>query len=454
MQVAMPAASHNAASGAASQHAASGAAVPAPRIYDRFVVAALVSSVGLFLIFILWSVLVELDRGAVALGSIAVESRTKTVQHLEGGIIRQVLAAEGETVQAGQTLIQLDTTQAKARRGQAYSQLLTTWARLDRLAAEREGRAAITFRQGLLDAGDQSLEIRRVQENLFAARRAQILGQLDILAQRIEQLNGQIDGLVAQRQAAEAQIVLIQEEIDRYKRVAELQATDVRNRLQRERELAQIEGEIGQIDANRARTEVSIGEARIEMLQVERSFQEEVATEVTDAQDRALRLQDELLSLDDVLARTDIVAPAAGAILNMAYSTVGGVIPGGQPILEIIPLDDLLVVDAQLPLNDIDNVFVDQDVRVTIAALNQRLVPELLGSVVSVGADTVTDEMTGLPYFPVRIAFKEGEMTKLDGQSLRPGMSAQVFIEAGQRTPLEYFLQPITDTFKRALREN
>ncbi len=427
---------------------------PPPRIFDRTVILALFGSVALFLLFILWSVVAQLDRGAVAMGTLAVQSRTKTVQHLEGGIIRQVLAEEGQTVRAGQILIQLDTTQAKARRDQAFGQLLTTWARLDRLAAERQDLEAIAFRTTLREVEDQGPEILEVQENLFTARRAQVLGQLDILAQRIQQLNGQISGLRAQRQAAEAQIALIQEEIDRYNQVAELQATDVRNRLQRERELAQIRGQIGQIDADMARTEVSIGETRIEMLQVERSFQENVATELTDAQDRALSLQDELRSLDDILARTHILAPASGAILNMAYSTVGGVIPAGQPILEIVPLDDSLVVDAQLPLNDVDSVYSDQDVRVTITALNQRTTPELLGTVVSVGADAVTDQATGLPYFPVRITFKDGELAKLGNQSLRPGMATQVFIEAGQRTPLDYFLQPITDTFKRALREN
>ncbi len=430
-------------------------AAPPPAIYDRFVKIGLLLSLALFGIFLIWATVAELDEGVVAEGTISVESRRKTIQHLEGGIISQVLVQEGDQVQAGDILIQLETTQSRARRDQAQTQLLTSWARLDRLNAERRREGTIGFRPELLSQSDSLItEIRDVQQNLFDARQTQISGQIDILEQRIQQLEDQIDGLNSQREAAERQILLIQDEIDRYEQVEALQATDVRNKLQRERELAQTQGQLGQIDADVARIRVSIGEAQIEILQVDRTFQESVAAELTEAQDRALSLQDEVRALDDILARTDIIAPASGDILNLQFSTIGGVIPPGQPILEIVPLADELVVEARVPLNDVDNVTIGQDVRTTIAALNQRTTPELLGTVVSVGADSINDPITGLPFFPVRIAFNEGEMTKLGDQSLRPGMIVQAFIQGGQRTPLDYLLQPITDTLKKALRES
>jgi len=197
-----------------------------------------------------------------------------------------------------------------------------------------------------------------------------------------------------------------------------------------------------------------MGENRIEVLQVERAFQEAVAEDITEAQDRALSLLDELRTLDDVLTRTDILAPADGDILNMQFTTVGGVIPGGQPILDIIPLGDELVVDVQIPQNDIDNVVVGQDVRMTIAALNPRTTPELIGTVTSVAADAVTDQATGIPFFPARVAFKPDELSRLGGQSLRPGMAVQVFIRGGTRSPMDYFIQPIRETLNRALRES
>ena len=424
-----------------------------PKIYDAFVRRGLFLSFVCFAGFMGWFLFQNLDEGVIATGAIAVESRTKTVQHLEGGIIAEVLVDEGQDVQAGDVLIRLDTTQSQARRNQASTQLATTLARLDRLEAERLGHADIEFRPELRQDDLQIAQILDVQQNLFDARRTQVLGQVNILEQRIEQLADQIDGLVAQRAASEAQISLIREEIERYSRVEELQPTDVRNRLQRERELAQVEGQLGQIDADRARTEVSIGEARIEILQVERTFQENVASELTDAQDRALSLQDELRALDDVLARTDIIAPASGAILNMEFSTVGGVIPPGQPILDIVPLGDELVIDAQIAVNDVNNVTEGQSARITIAALNPRTTPELKGSVVTWGADAVQDQTTGVPFYPARIAFNAGELEKLQGQALRPGMATQVFLEGGQRTPLDYMWQPISDTFRRALNE-
>ena len=441
-----------------------------PRIYDGFVKVGLLISLALFGLFLVWASFWELDEGVVANGTVSVESRTKTVQHLEGGIIGAVFVQEGDSVEQGQILLQLDTTQARVRRNQAQTQLLTTLARLDRLNAERKGFDAVAYRREItaldtaldtrldtdLDTGlDTALvaEIRDVQDNLFDARRSQISGQIEILGQRIEQYADQIDGLAAQRTAAEQQIVLIQDEIDRYDQVAAQQATDVRSKLQRQRELAQVQGQLGQIDADVARTAVSIGEARIEILQVERTFQEAVADDLTDAQDRALGLRDELLGLDDILARTHILAPDTGAVLNMQYATIGGVIPGGQPIMEIVPSGDAFVVEAQITLNDVDNVVIGQDVRTTIAGLNQRTTPELLGAVVSIGADAVTDQVTGIPFFPVRVAFKAGEMSKLGTQTLRPGMGVQVFIQGGKRSPLNYFLQPILDTFKRALRE-
>ena len=237
-----------------------------PRIYDRFVKIGLIISLGLFAGFIVWAFATEIDEAVVGEGSVGALSRTKTVQHLEGGIIAAVLVQEGDDVEAGQTLIQLDTTQSQARKDQVETQLFTTWARLDRLNAERVGQPQITFRPALQVDDPQVAQIRDVQENLFTARRTQTVGQTDILTQRIAQLQDQINGLQAQRQSAEGQIALIQEEIDRYNQVEGLQATDVRARLQRERELVQVEGQIGQIDADLARTDVAVGETRIEIL--------------------------------------------------------------------------------------------------------------------------------------------------------------------------------------------
>ena len=425
-----------------------------PRLYDRFVKLGLLFCLLFFGGFIAWALLAKLDEGVIAEGSITVESRTKTIQHLEGGIIDTVFVIEGQTVRAGDVLIRMDTTQAAAQKDQVATQLLTTWVRLDRLNAERLGAATIAFRPALRGDNPQIVQIRDVQKNLFDARRRQAQGQSDILRQRIVQLEDQVDGLAAQRHSAEAQITLIQEEIDRYSQLEQLQATDVRQRLQRERELAQLKGQLGKIDADIARTRVSMGETQIEILQVERGFQENVADELTQAQDRALSLAEQLYALEDILARTDIVAPAAGAVLNLKFATVGGVIPPGQPIMEIVPLGDQLEIQARVAANDVDNVDIGQSVRITIAGLNQRTTPELEGMVVSVAADAVADELTGQPFYPVRIAFHVDELDKLGEQSLRPGMIVQVFIRGGQRTPMDYFVQPITDTLKRALRES
>lgn len=425
-----------------------------PPLFDRFIRRGALIILIFFGGFLGWATVAPLDEGVVTSGQVAVDSRRKTVQHLEGGIIGRLHVREGDLVEAGAVLISLDTTQARSRRDQTRARLLNTIARLDRLHSERLDETEIAFSDAVSDTSEPLIaEARAVQENFFDARMSQITGQISVLEQRIAQLGDQINGLDAQRSSAETQAELVQDEIERYNQLSELQLIDVRNRLARERELARLTGEIGRINAEVARAQVAIGEAEIEILQVERSFKESVASDLIEAQELALSLRDELIALEDVLTRTEIIAPQSGQVLNLAFSTIGGVIPPGEPIMDIVPLGDALVVEAQVRPMDIDNVVTGLAVRARISAFTSNTMPEMNGVVITVGADALVDQASGLTFYPVRIGFDDSEFEKLEGQDVRPGMPVEVFIQGGTRTPLDYFLKPITSVLRRALRE-
>ncbi len=425
-----------------------------PPLFDRFIRRGVLIILIFFGGFLGWAAVAPLDEGVVTSGQVAVDSRRKTVQHLEGGIIGRLHVREGDLVEAGAVLISLDTTQARSRRDQTRARLLNTIARLDRLNSERLDETEIAFSDAVSDTSEPLIaEARAVQENFFDARMSQITGQISVLEQRIAQLGDQINGLDAQRSSAETQAELVQDEIERYNQLSELQLIDVRNRLAREREFARLTGEIGRINAEVARAQVAIGETEIEILQVERSFKESVASDLIEAQELALSLRNELIALEDVFMRTEIIAPQSGQVLNLAFSTIGGVIPPGEPIMDIVPLGDALVVEAQVRPMDIDNVVTGLAVRARISAFTSNTMSEMNGVVITVGADALFDPASGLTFYPVRIGFDDSEFEKLEGQDVRPGMPVEVFIQGGTRTPLNYFLKPITSVLRRALRE-
>ncbi len=402
-----------------------------------------------------WAAITPLSQGAVASGKIIVENQRKEIQHLEGGIVAELLARDGVRVEKGQTLIVLDNTRIKANVQIYEGQYLAAKAQEARLIAERDGLDEIVFPDNLL-ADLDSANVERAlagQRDQFEARKSALAGEQAILAQRVTQLQRMVSGLESQANAKGHQLKLLKEEIEGLRELYAKGHASKQRMLALEREASSVEGERGKNLADIAGAKLRIGETELEMIQNERDFRQTVVDELGKAQEEAADIEERLVASRDVLDHTIIRAPASGVVVSMDVSTVGAVLPPGKTILEIVPENQRLIVQAKAQAQDIDSLSIGAPAEVRILPFKQRLLPILMGTVISVSADSLEDERTGIPYYKITAEISEEEMAKLDGQILVPGMPADVIVKAGEYTALEYFLAPLSDSLARAFKE-
>ncbi|HZH28053.1 MAG TPA: HlyD family type I secretion periplasmic adaptor subunit [Azospirillaceae bacterium] len=419
------------------------------------IIAGLVTIAITFGGFGVWAALAPLDSAVVAQGVVVVESNRRDVQHLDGGIIAEILVRDGAVVNSGDVLIRLDPTRAHASLAIVRGQLDATRALQARLRAEQSGASQVEFPADLVArAHDPAInDLLRGQEEIFKARRNSINGQTEILRQRIGQFQQQIGGLRAQEQSRDRQIRLIGEELRGTRDLAEKGYAPRTKVLALERETARLEGDRGEHLAALARTQQSIGEAELQILQLTRTFREEVAKSLQEAQNQILELQERETAALDVVRRLEIRAPADGTVVGLAVTTVGAVIAPGRTILQVVPVRDTLLVEAQLQTTDVENVVVGQRGIINFTALQQRTLPNLTGTVLSVSADRLVDERTGTPYFKARLLIDEESLEKIGDRRLVPGMPADVMIATGERTALQYLIDPLSQIVDYAMRE-
>lgn len=405
-----------------------------------------------------WAALAPLNSAVIAPGVIMVEGNRKTVQHLEGGIVAEILVRDGDSVAPGQILLRLAATRARASLAIIERQLDVLGAREARLIAERDGHATLTFGAALLarsqnPADPEIAEIIDGQRQQFAARRASIESQVALLEQQARQYGEEIHGLEALRAAKDRQIVLIGGELEGLETLYRKGFARKTRILELERMAEALIGERGQHVADIARAETGIADAELRILQLEKSVHEQVVEELYQVQAQTLDLAERETAASDELARIDITAPRAGIVVGLGVHTVGGVISPGQPILDVVPGDAALVVEAQLRTQDVDKVEPGLQANVRLSAFDLRTTPDLTGTVTGVSADRLTDPATGLPYYTVRVAIAPDEFAKRDGLRLVPGMPAEVFIQTGERTALSYLIKPLSDGLARAFRD-
>jgi len=433
------------------------AAWPQPQTDSRPYIAA-----GAILIALLvggiggWAALAPLSGAVIAPGVVAVETDQKVVQHLEGGIVREIFVREGAFVEAGALLVRLDDTMTKATVTMVAGRIDELEGRLARLRAERDDLAEIAFPDTLLSrrSDPKAAEIMAGQRAVFIARRSSRQGKRAVLESRIAQLEDQIRGLSAQQQSLERQLALIDDELEGL-RTLHAKGYAPRTRiLALERYAEQLHGQRGQHVADMARARNEIGEARLAMIQNDNDFLEGVQTQIRDVEAQIFELAQRRTAAAEQLKRTDIAAPQSGVILDLSVHTVGGVIAPGAPIMKIVPKDDHLVVRARVRPEDIDQVTAGQDALVRLVAFNQRTTPQLVGTVQNVSADRLVEEVTGTPYYLARIEIPESERARIQHARLLPGMPVEAFIQTGARTPLSYFLKPVTDGMARAFKED
>lgn len=403
-----------------------------------------------------WSLIANLEGAVIAPGTVTVKANSKRVQHLEGGIVSEILIEEGQAVSKGAVLLKLDTTRDTASLAALDSNLNELIARRARLTAERQQKPAIDFPKKLSDKAASSAKISEIlttQTRLLEARRAAYDGQIDQLKQRVSELGELIKGLSAQQTATGRQLALIEKELKGLATLEEKGLVPQTRLLALQREKASLDGKTGELTASIARAKVQIHETELQMLQLERETMADVLTSLNDTTTRINQLEEQRIALQHKIKRLEIRAPIGGLVHQLAVHTIGGVIAPGDPVLMIVPGSAALIIMAEVNPADIDQVYQGQPVSIRLTAFDQRTTPELEGKVSLVPGDASKDAATGQMFYRVHISMERQELAKLKGGKLIPGMQGEVFIRTKARPVIAYLLQPFTDQLRRAMRE-
>lgn len=402
-----------------------------------------------------WGYFAPLDSAALAPGSVTVKSHSKTVQHLDGGIVKELLAKDGDIVKEGDILLRLDSTEVKAQLEILRGQYITLSAQLARLVAERDLKPSITFPDTLENLSDPRIvEAKQGETQIFQARKSSYDGEISVLKQRINQLTSKVEGLKGQRASKQALMASYRDEVADLKALLAQGFADKQRLRDIERNYALVTGDIASLTSDIASSEMQIGETKLQILQLQKKFQEEVAGKLSEVQAQLFDVSQRVTAMSDKVTRTDIKAPASGRVLGLSVHNIGGVITPGKPILDIVPQKEELIINAQVSPIDIDKVRNGLIAEVRFSAFKQALTPKVMGKVINLSADRLTDERTGNTYYQAQIELTPESYAKLRGLELVPGMPAEVFINTGERTVFEYLMQPITNSFARAFIED
>ncbi|AJC77621.1 HlyD family type I secretion membrane fusion protein [Rhizobium etli bv. phaseoli str. IE4803] len=401
-----------------------------------------------------WAMLAPLDSAAVAPGVIKVAGDRKLIQHLEGGIIADLNAANGDIVKAGKVLIQLDGTQARTKLDLLQNRIATREALAARLRAERDDKAEIEFDSALLANPTKSAkDAVAAQRDVFAAKHHNLQDEREILSQRRRQTQEEITGL---------QELIVTE--DRQIEVFEGETKDLESLLKRglvtrerwlllRRQQREVEGERATNVAAIARARSAMAEIDMQILNLSTLRLHEAVEELSKVEAELVDLRQEERAAKDVLARTNVVAPVDGIVMDLKVHTTGGVVKPGETLMTVVPLGQQLVVEAMVRPEDVETIAPGQRARVSFPAFARYNLPPLEGVVEIVSADRMVEERSGAPYFAATVLIDKSELTKLEGRKLMPGMSSEALIRTGARTVLSYLAEPITQNFRRAMRE-
>lgn len=405
--------------------------------------------------FLLWAMFAPLDKGVPVSGTVTVSSNRKVIQHQTGGTIEDILVKEGDVVKAGQTLVRMNDVQAKANAEMTRVQYFTARAAEARLTAERDGKKSIGFPAELENAKNDPRVANNIslQAQLFTSRQSSLQSELAGVDETIAGLKAQMSGLQEALVSQKQQQAFLKEQLEGMRDLAR-EGYVARNRLlDLERTYAQINGGIAENIGNIGRAQRQIAELTLRRLQRQQDYQKEVRTQLSDVQREAEALANRLTSQDYDLANVLVKAPVDGTVVALNVFTRGGVIPSGFRMMDLVPADDPLIVDGQVPTHLIDKVHKDLEVELIFAAFNQNETPHVSGIVTQVSADRLVDEKTGMPYYKMQAKVTAEGKKQLKDLQVRPGMPVEVFIKTGERTMMSYLLKPIFDRAATALTE-
>ncbi|MGV9009463.1 HlyD family type I secretion periplasmic adaptor subunit [Brevundimonas sp.] len=412
--------------------------------------------VAFFVIFLGWAAFAPLDQGAYAQGSVAVSGNRQAVQHRDGGVVRELLVKEGDTVRQGQVLLRVSTGELTATERGVAGQVYALLAQRARLVAERDRLGSIPTPAEFagLDADDAALaqESLRIQQAQFNARRTGRSTETGVLGQRVNQLNEQIIGYQGQIAANVEQQRLIQEELTGMRSLA-AQGYAPQTRVRAlERAASQLDGEHGALRAQIAQSREAIGQARLEMSGVSTKLGEDVAEQFRLIDVQLNELRPRLTELRAQIARSEVRAPATGQIVGLTIFTQGGVIQAGQTLMEVVPSEASQVIVAQISPNDVDNLKIGMQTEVKFPGLRESNPPIIHGKVTRISADSFTVEQTGATFFRAEIVVPPEELAKLgrSADTIRPGAPVEVVVLLRKRTALAYLVEPLTNNLWRS----
>jgi len=420
-----------------------------PFVFGLLVIAVFFGGFGT------WGYLAPLASAVVAQGTLVVEGQRKTVQHLEGGIVERILVKEGDKVEAGQLLVQVESTAARSLVEVLRSQLAGLLVQEARLTAERGEREAFTLPPELDDlrATPVVMSAMASESSYLAARTASYRGQIELVNKRISQLEEQILGFGALRQSQSEQSRLIKDELSGLRQLLEQGYVSRSRVLALERNAAQLDGQAAQYASDISRARQQITESQTQIAQLKRQREDDVSRDLRDVQQKISELRPRLQSALDVLDRTEIRSPIGGLVVGLSVFTQGGVIDRGRRLMDVVPADSVLVVEAAVRPEDVNEVKIGGRAEIRFTTANQRNLPVVEGEIRGVSADRLVEERSGRPYYTATVTVDPATLSRLGSLVPQPGMPVDVMFPTGNRSALDYMLSPLLQRFDKAMLE-
>ncbi|SBT19293.1 Type I secretion system membrane fusion protein PrsE [Marinomonas gallaica] len=425
------------------------------RRYIKFGIIFLILTLGLFT---LWGSTAPLSSALVSSGEVVVDSYRKTIQHYEGGIIQQIFVRNGDVVEAGDPLVEMENAQFKAELANSYVRLQITRAELERLNAEQEFSNTVQFSQKLKDAAAKDPDIANAlkqQSSLLRARMSAYTQEAEALKTRLEQTQAQIEGGAEQIKVLKQQLTLLREEEEAYTTLYNEGLGDNNRARELNRSILTTQNEINKLTSETARLKIQNTETNLQIATRKQEYLKDVGDRLKQTQSMYFDIQEKYQVAKDRTGRAIVRAPEQGTIVDLKVHTVGSVASAGQPLMDIVPFNDSFVVETKVQTSDINDVYVGQIADIRFSAFNSRITKVIEGEVINVSADAIEEDRGDQPpFYLTRIKVTDqGRSDMSEDMHLIPGMPAEVMIQRGDRTLFSYLIKPIKDSFARSLKE-
>ncbi len=405
--------------------------------------------------FILWASLAPLDKGVPLTGIVTVATNKKAIQHETGGTVEEILVKEGAIVKAGDVLIRMNNVQAGSDAETARVQFIVARTTQARLEAERDGRANLQmpaeFSKNTVDP--RVLGSLSDQKTILSARRAALYNELSATDQNISGLVSQIEGLKESVENKRQQKSLLLEQMKGVSALADEGFMATNRVLELKQEVSRIDADIASDTGTIGRSRAQVSELKLQKMQRNEENQKEVRTQLAEAQKQADTLSNQLLGLDRRVDNIEIKSPVGGTVVGLAVFTKGAVVAPGFKLMDIVPKEDGLVIEGQLPVHLVDKVHPGLPVELMFTAFNRNETPHIPGELINVSADRFVDEKTGQPYYKLVTKVLPEGVILLNNLKIRPGMPVDMFVKTGERTMMNYLLRPIIDHLKLSMTE-